>query len=322
MTPDDVVQVRRSKSRATDPPPSSEFYFDLASLTKLLTAERVMQLVAAGKIDLTEEAAHYLASPMSIVADVAVQDLLDFRGGFPPHIPLKELEPFRSNPLAYVSMRRDEVLGRLIASADAFRSTDRSRRRYNNMSYVLLGELVAKFLPWERVNADLAIEGLTRTVYNPLGAGIAWENIAPTELDAWRSSRCHGVVHDETAFLLAGYAGHAGIFSTVSDIALLVQGLIANDERWALSSQIDRICRHPDSSQLGVFRSPSEYAAEAVSGVPRNAIGLTGFTGTSLWMDVDRRIGVVLLTNRVYEGRSDEWIQVARARVHQHVFNS
>jgi serine-type D-Ala-D-Ala carboxypeptidase len=293
--------------------------FDLASLTKLITATRLLQRVADGDLELEASARTTVSGALQRVADVRLDSLLAFRGGFPPDVPLHEIEPFASDPDAGERLARSAVLSRLTDSIEQTRRKSRSIRRYNNISYVILGEALAAHDGWSGVNGELAAMGFPTLRYRcttPLHRLPApGEVIAPTEYDSWRGRRCHGEVHDETAYLLGGIAGHAGAFGAIDDVCALAR-------RWMLGPPALDI-RQTDWERLttarpasGPFRRVSEYRPAAVEGLPQHALGVTGFTGTSIWIDFKACAAVVLLTNRVVAGRTSIWIDEVRRRVH------
>ena len=132
--------------------------------------------------------------------------------------------------------------------------------------------------------------------------------IAPTEVSPPRGYPLQGEVHDENAFALGGVAGHAGLFSTANDLAIFAQMMlnggtyngtrIVSDSTIALFTQARRRAR---ARSVG---TPAAARAAAVTISSEDAYGHTGFTGTSLWIDPDRDMFVILLTNRVHAARA------------------
>lgn len=293
--------------------------FDLASLTKLVTATRVLQRVAAGDLELDASAQTFVSGALQRVSDVPLASLLAFRGGFPPHVPLHELEPFSSDPDLGKSLARSVVLSRLTDSIEQTRRKSRSIRRYNNISYIILGEALAARGGWSRVNAELAAMGFPKLRYrfttslDPVsGPG---EVVAPTEYDPWRGRRCHGEVHDETAYLLGGIAGHAGTFGTIDDACALARMWMLGPEEIDIR-ETDWKRLTTDQPARGPFRHKAEFGPATTQGVPQHALGVTGFTGTSIWIDLRGCVAVAVLTNRVFAGRTTTWIDEVRRRVH------
>jgi CubicO group peptidase (beta-lactamase class C family) len=150
--------------------------------------------------------------------------------------------------------------------------------------------------------------------------------IAPTELDPWRGRVVHGEVHDENAAALGGVAPHAGLFSTAGDLAIFAQflldGGVACDERWLRGDTVARFARRservPGSSRALGWDTPSEQSS-AGRYFSAGSFGHTGFTGTSLWIDPERELFAVLLTNRVHPTRENRKIVELRPRFHDAV---
>lgn len=130
-----------------------------------------------------------------------------------------------------------------------------------------------------------------------------------------------GEVDDDNAWVLDGVAGHAGLFGTARAVATfgnaILDGRIPAPTDWKVDSLT------PGSTRTFGFDTPSVEGASCGSrlgrGGPRGAIGHLGFTGTSLWIDLDRRLVVVLLSNRVVFGRANVQIRAFRPRFHDAV---
>jgi CubicO group peptidase (beta-lactamase class C family) len=138
-----------------------------------------------------------------------------------------------------------------------------------------------------------------------------WDRVAPTEVDtAWRKRQMRGEVHDENAYALGGVSSHAGLFSSGRDMARFARMLLGGGEldgvRIVASETITRFTALQDSSlsnrALG-WEKPNGRNSAGHRLSPR-AFGHTGFTGTSIWVDPERDLFVVLLTNRVNPTRA------------------
>jgi CubicO group peptidase (beta-lactamase class C family) len=146
--------------------------------------------------------------------------------------------------------------------------------------------------------------------------------IAPTELDPWRGRLLQGEVHDENAFAMGGIAPHAGLFSTAGDLSrfarMLLNGGTLEGHRIVSQETVERFTRKagiPDSDRaLGWDTKSAEGSSAGTLFSPRS-FGHTGFTGTSIWLDPDRRIFVILLTNRVHPTRENQLIREVRPAV-------
>ncbi|MEJ5946695.1 serine hydrolase domain-containing protein [Pseudokineococcus basanitobsidens] len=278
--------------------------FDLASVSKLFTSTVVMQQVEAGRVDLDETAVTYL--PELAVggpgkSDITVRQLLTHTAGFPPFVPL-----WRDYPDPASRLRG--------ALATPLQNPPGTAYVYSDLSMITLGALV------ERVTGegldDLVREGITE----PLGMdetgyatpGSPVEGAAATELQVEPPRGVvRGEVHDENAWSLGGVAGHAGVFSTAGDMAVLAQTLlsggVAGDgtriltERSVRAMLADENAEFPgDDHGLG-FELDQRWYMDGLSSL--RTAGHTGYTGTSLVLDYPSGSFALLLTNRVHPSR-------------------
>lgn len=287
---------------------SENTLFDIASLTKVFTATAVLRCLGGG--DLAEESR---CGPVDLPLREnlpSVKDALRYGGGFPSAIRLSGVSPYRENPWLAAEQHRSEVLERYIELAVSRQQQDRAPV-YNDTSFIALGETG---LPGGRSVLDeiedlITSLHLTRTCFEPLREHSV-EEIVPTELDDWRSVRCHGIVHDENAFLLRGRAGHAGLFSSAEDLLSLAGAWATNPRLLGLEPhQRDEALRPiSDSSFLIGWKSAIIGAHSGGQGLSKNAVGISGFTGTSLWIDFRREQVIAILTNRVFFGRANRKI--------------
>jgi CubicO group peptidase (beta-lactamase class C family) len=206
-------------------------------------------------------------------------------------------------------------------------ATPGMRAEYSDIGFIILGHLVEK-LAGERLDTYCRREifgplGMTTTQYCPGPALRA--SIPPTENDqSFRHRIIQGEVHDENASVMEGVAGHAGLFSNALDplrvAACMLTGGFTESGMQLLSSQT-----------VGLFAARSEEPARTsralgwdTPSIPSSAgklfsqrsIGHLGFTGTSLWIDMDAGIAVTLLTNRTWPDRSNQAIRELRPRFH------
>ena len=282
-------------------PTARDTMYDLASLTKLFTAIAVMQQVEAGRVVLGESVATYLpAFAQNGKDDVTVRDLLTHTGGLPAWIPLYS---------------RYETVADRLAAVLAVEPTAEPGKRY---TYSDLG-LITLALVVEKATGkglDQVVEqGITRplgmhdTMFNPPAR--LKDRVAATEAQPWAGRpMLRGEVHDENAWSLGGIAGHAGLFSTALDIAVLAQTLLNGgrygntrvlDEATVRAMLTDENTEQPgDAHGLGFELDRPSYMDAMSSPL---TYGHTGFTGTSLVVDPTSDSFVVLLTNRVHPTR-------------------
>ena len=277
--------------------------FDMASLTKVIaTTTAAMILEEQGLLDLERTVASYLPgfdSPEK--SAITVRQLLEHRGG---------LEAFAA---LYTDTRgREEYLSKI--NSRPARSSPGVEMVYSDWDLILLqliieritGQTLDQFTT-EKIFAPL---GMTSTMFNPDSATY-WSRVAATEIDSARGGVVIGKVHDENANAIGGVAGHAGLFSSARDLAIFAQmtlnggtyggARIVRPEtlaRWTapqsrLSSRALGWDTPSGSSSAGRYFSPRSF-------------GHTGFTGTSIWIDPERGLFVILLTNRVNPTRDNQ----------------
>jgi CubicO group peptidase (beta-lactamase class C family) len=156
-----------------------------------------------------------------------------------------------------------------------------------------------------------------------------WPWIAPTELDSnFRKRLVQGEVHDENAFAMGGVSGHAGLFSTAPDLAAFCQmllngGVYAHQRilRRATIAQFTTPQKLSNGARTLGWMVPTENSSSGHY-FSAHSFGHTGFTGTSIWIDPDRQLFVVLLTNRVNPTRENQKIAQVRPALHDAVMQA
>jgi CubicO group peptidase (beta-lactamase class C family) len=156
--------------------------------------------------------------------------------------------------------------------------------------------------------------GMSSTGYLP-PAG--WrDRIAPTEMDPWRGRVLRGEVHDENAAIMDGVSGHAGLFASADDLLTFAEWMLQADGRTVglRPSVLHEFTRRqslvPGSSRALGWDTPSP-GGSAGSRLSSHSYGHTGLTGTSIWIDPERRLAIILLSNRVNPTRNNrQWIPV------------
>jgi len=341
-------------------PTQLDSLFDLASVSKLFTATAFMTLVEAGRARLDTPVADVLPEfsglrPVGATEDPQTQQDLPPDPAFAGQtvdagqVTFWHLLTHTSGLAAWRSLYRKGAQGddvplphrvpdaaraqRIAAIYDEydFACPPGQRILYSDLGLILLGEAVGRLAG---TSLDECVQrsvldplGLEQTTYNPLARGIAPERIVPTELCAWRKRRCLGEVHDENAASLGGVAGHAGLFSTARDVAVLGQTYLNGGQYGGTRllspetvAEMTRTQVNVDDNPrgLGWLQRSSGYSSSGSQFGPRS-YGHTGYTGISLWVDPDRSLVVVLLTNRVYHGRDPAGIAELRPRLHDAV---
>jgi serine-type D-Ala-D-Ala carboxypeptidase len=272
--------------------------YDLASLSKVVgTTTAIMVLYDEGRVSLDAPVASYLPAFAGGYKDkVTVRQLLEHRSGLPAgrdlwreaHTPDEARQLVLDTPLEcrpgdcyiYSDLGAD-VLGMIVES--------------------VTGEGLDRFLT-ERVFQPL---GMNDTFYRPSDSVKA--RVAPTEVTPPRGYPLQGEVHDENAYALGGVAGHAGLFSTAADLSIFAQmmlnGGMYNGVRIISDSTVALFTRRAAGTRaLGWDTCDGDGGCGRYLG--ERAYGHTGFTGTSIWLDPDRQMFVILLTNRVHAARA------------------
>ena len=291
--------------------------FDLASLTKVIaTVPFVMRDVERGALGLDDRVASHISGWRGSDREgVTVRDLLAHCSGLPAHRPFFREHEGRA------------AFERAIC-AEALEYPPRSRSVYSDLGFMLLGFMLDTGAPLpERFDAFKSQMGSVQDLqYHPPPA---WKRrIAPTQIDPWRGRLLVGEVDDENAWALGGAAAHAGLFGTaaaVGDYARhvlqVLDGRVGAFGKETLVTFIARRDDVPGSSRALGWDTmlPTSSCGTRMSPA---AFGHTGFTGTSLWIDPDRGVYVVLLTNRVHPDRSNDAIKSVRPAVHDAVMDA
>ena len=300
--------------------------YDAASLTKpVVTATLVAMLREAGQLDVTAPVSRYLPR-WSCGTDrerrerVTVAHLLAHSSGLPAH------------QNYFVKLKgRDTIFGRAVAEPLA--SDPGAESIYSDIGFILLGAIIERLtgrqfdeLAQERIFTPL---GMTNTMFCPPKSLRA--RIAPTERISGRRQRViHGAVHDENAAAMGGIAGHAGMFSTGPDLGIFSQMML---NRGIYAHR--RILRRETITE---FTSPAPLAKNTRTlgwNLPTEpsssgryfsecSIGHTGFTGVSIWIDPQKELFVVLLTNanRTHADSDDDGIRRIQPAVHNSIVES
>jgi CubicO group peptidase (beta-lactamase class C family) len=272
--------------------------YDLASLTKVVgTTTAVMVLYDEGKIDLDAPVRQYLPAFSGGMKDkVTIRHLLTHRSGLPPG---RDLWRSAHNP----AEAREQVLATPLGCrpGDCYEYSDLGADVLGFVVETVAGQRMDKFLE-KRVYEPL---GMTDTYFLP-PASVRWRT-APTEITPPRGYPLKGEVHDENAYALGGVAGHAGLFSTAADLSIYAQMLLNGGEYQGVRVIADstvRLFTHRAAGTRALGWDTCNNTGSCGSLMGPAAFGHTGFTGTSLWLDPDRDLFVVLLTNRVHAARA------------------
>jgi len=295
--------------------------FDLASLTKpIATTTAILLLVDEGAIELDAP----VTKVLPLFAErgkeaVTIRHLLTHSAGLKPWRAYHEifLQKERKTGERWIGSpeARASVIDRTVRSAPVHQPGEAAV--YGDLDFIVLGAIVEAVAGrrldafcHERIFAPLE---MADTFFIPIGTDAApppgpiKRRIAATENCPWRDRILWGEVHDPNASVMGGVAGHAGLFSTVDDIVKFAQVII--DVWHGRSDALPRetlrefLTRQnlPQSSDWALgWDTPTEGASSSGKHFSKNSVGHLGFTGTSLWIDLDRELVITLLTNRVH----------------------
>lgn len=295
---------------------TQETVFDIASLTKVLaTTTAIMCLIEAGQINLWDPLKRFYPELPADKEQITIMHLMTHTSGYQAIVRLWDLELTNQEKIEHIlHLPLEYPMGTKVV--------------YSDPNYILLGDLVQRV---SGQSLDQFVEktifsalGMTRTVFNPVKKLPATKEIAATEWCSWRQGMIVGQVHDENAASFAGVSGHAGLFSVIEDLCVFLQMLLNDgmyDQRRFLSPQTIKQMRSDWTAELNQHRGlgwdlvKNAYSSGGVL-LSQQGFGHTGFTGTSLWIDPELHLAVVLLTNRVHPSRENTKIIAFRPRLH------
>jgi CubicO group peptidase (beta-lactamase class C family) len=294
---------------------ATDTYFDLASLTKPMTA----LAIAWSGMDRRARLADYLPHLSKRAAGAAsIETLLAHRAGLVDHLDLRDVP--RSEALERIAdARRPDARGEI--PEGGFPPV------YSDLGYILAGAALAEWAGTpdagraiERIVARrMGIDVATAATLEGAGVDLA-RRAAPTEHAAWRGGVVRGLVHDENAWVLTGSggSGHAGMFGTIAGVVGFAwQTMIALERDPSLAWLV---APRPGGTLRAGFDGKSPEGSSAGEKMGANAFGHLGFTGTSFWIDPDARVVVALLTNRVHPTRDNVAIRAARPAAHDALY--
>jgi CubicO group peptidase (beta-lactamase class C family) len=306
-------------------PMEEDTIFDLASLTKpLATTLALMKLVDQRKLDLDQPLSTLLPEPLSDdKRAITPRLLLCHSAGF------VDWKPFYLELVNHDLEKRKGVLrSKILEEPLAYALGDQAL--YSDLGFMILEWII------ERASGIPVPRFLNRHFYGPLSLQKTFfidENrqdqypphaFAPTEECPWRSKVILGEVDDENAYAVGGYSGHAGLFGTAEEVYEIVKLLkehylgVRQDH---LNPEIVRTFftrqeRTEGSTWALGWDTPSIKNSSSGRFFSENSVGHLGFTGTSVWMDLEKDVVVILLTNRIHPTRDNEKIRAFRPMIH------
>lgn len=308
----------------TKPPMTTDTIFDLASLTKpLATALAVMVLAQQKKVGLDQRLGDLLpAFKKDRKASIKVKHLLYHNSG------LADYKAFFKK-IDHLPLKKRKAALRALLLKEPLVYPIGSRVVYSDIGFMILDWLI------EEISGTRLDYFVSEMIYNPLGlvnlffidlkAARQPGVFAATEQCPWRRQLQCGQVHDENAYVAGGVQGHAGLFGTALDVHSLLSHLLSayhgQPSTQLFQPAMVRLFfrRLAGSDKALGFDAPSLSGSSSGQFFSRNSVGHLGYTGTSFWMDLDRSIIVILLTNRVHPTRDNEAIKDFRPKLHDAV---
>jgi len=326
----------------------TETFFDLASLTKpLVTATLIARLYQQKLVDLQDPLVKYLpAFSGGPKNEVTLFHLLNHCAGLPAWQPYYQdiLIREKKAPGFLGSAEAKQKVFKM-ANAENLISQPGESSCYSDIGFILLGQVIEKIydMPLDRCfmqhiasPLNLSESVFPHTDRDHKQAGRI--SFAATEDSAWRKTVIVGEVHDDNAYVMGGAAGHAGLFATAAGVYQLVRAWIDSIQgsgflsaeiasgfvsrpkdvktpqgtSWALgwdTPSVSRMQVNPTISSSGHHFSASSF-------------GHLGFTGTSIWVDLENALVVILLTNRVHPKRENDAIRSFRPKIHDTIFET
>ena len=279
--------------RSPEPDPATTMW-DLASLTKVVaTTAAAALLVDQGRLSLDAPVRRYLPRFAGGAKDqVTVRMLLDHTSGLPAWVDFARLTRDRDGALA-------------LLYATPLRRPPGTRAEYSDLNAILLGLVVERVAarPLERFTEDsiFAPLGMRNTRYLPPDSWRA--RVAPTGV--WHGHPIAGEVNDQNSKRLGGVSGHAGLFASAADVARYAQWWLRRGSPLVRPATIDTFLSSDPAAGARLLgwesRTTDEYTPSPYGTLPTlRAYGHTGWTGTMLWIDPERDLFVVFLTNRAF----------------------
>jgi CubicO group peptidase (beta-lactamase class C family) len=309
--------------------------FDLASLTKpLATTLAVMKLIQYRKLDLEQHLGSVLGQfEKTEKRKVKIRHLLSHSSGLPDY------QPYYKTLDQIAIEKRKNYLRRLLQQEPLIYPTGK-QAFYSDIGFMILEWIVEKisgmrldlFLYQEVYGGlDLGDDPESGLFFVELASPLDSRNnkaFAATEICPWRNRLLNGAVHDENAYVMGGISGHAGLFGTARNVFSLLSKLLESLHGYSSVHGFQQeLLVEFFKKQAGLERAlgfdmPSAENASCGKHFSKRSIGHLGFTGTSFWVDPERSIIFILLTNRVHPTRYNMKIKTFRPVLHDTVMEN
>ncbi len=296
---------------------NSKKYFDLASLTKIfVTIPCIWSLLSEKKISMDTNI-YDIYTECNVTSNKTIGDLVNHISGLAAHkdfsymLNLSEKERFDCIENYILKRLAEEKKGEVV---------------YSDLGYILLGRIIEKISGkrldeywFEKVFKTLNL----KTFSFPCKKEKFSEKFIPTGICKWKGKSLQGIVNDDNCRLLGGICGHAGLFGNCSGLLNFLKKILliykGDIQLFPLANTVlqENLNKNIKTRRFG-FDTPSRKNSSCGEYFSDLTIGHLGFTGTSVWLDLKKELGVVLLTNRTYKGNeiNREEIRSLRPKVH------
>jgi len=306
---------------------TKETVFDLASLTKpLATSLAIMHLLERSKLSLEQSLGSILPSFNNMdKKKIRIEHLLYHNSGLPDYRPYYKL-------LCKIEPHRRKVALRELLAKEPLIHAPGEQTIYSDIGFMILCWVI------EEISGPRLDRFVTENIYRPLGLNNLFfididgksrrAEFAATERCPWRGILLDGKVHDDNAYAVGGIEGHAGLFGTAVDIFFLLSELMTAYHGDSSTGVFDidlvqTFIKRPEREGRALgFDIPSSVDPSCGRYFSERTVGHLGFTGTSFWMDLDRGIIIILLTNRIHPSRDNNRIKAFRPKLHDAVMEN
>lgn len=323
-------------SRDAKTPVTYDTVYDAASLTKpVCTVALLMSLISKKEISVNDTLGKFFSEKQinGHTKDVTIEDVLSHQSGIRSYVPFyEEIFDWDKQKIGSGSSRQ-RIFER--ARSEEPEYDKGAKYAYSDLGFIILCEII------ERVGGSRLDKLAKNIIFDPIGmtksSFVPWKEtnadeifkqaiLAPTQYYDWLGAVARGVVHDENCYCMGGISGHAGLFTTVRDLAAFARELLKGlDGRSDLFDA--ELCKKFFKKRGSVegspwalgWKTPSIQDRSCGDLFGKNSIGHLGFTGCSIWIDLDCRLFVILLSNRVNLGRDNIKIREFRPTIHNKV---
>lgn len=350
----EAVGVLSKEDPESNSPTRLDTVFDIASLTQpVVTTALIMMMIDSGKLKLSDKVTRYVPGfGVFGKSEITIRNLLDHSSGLIHWHPFYEeivaLSASSRMGILASSTAKDYVYQQI--SRMGLRNRPSSRQIFSDLGFILLGQIIERLVgaPLNKVAYKLLFQplGMTSSSFIDLpllkrGALEAVPDmVAPTESCSWRKRILTAEVHDDNAWAMGGISGHAGCFSTAQDLHCFASSLLAayhGQESFASQRTVREFfypwvhsgiefAQYEDSIRQNFsqdshrwrfgWEGPNAENGMSEAGFSPFAIGHSGFTGCSLWLEPEAGIDIVFMTNRVHPSRNNKKILEYRPALH------